>query len=415
MIQIICIGCKVHILVARQGERDVVSRFDVIIAGAGPAGLSFARSLAGTGLKIGVVEKLPEKILANPPADGRDIALTHFSARLLKELDVWPRFPDGSISMIREARVLNGTSSYFLHFDHRETDKETLGYLVSNHLIRKALYEALGSFPNVKLITGLEVVSVTTEAAGGSVGLSDGQALEASLIVAADSRFSTIRRNMGIAASMRDFGRVAVVCQMGHERSHDNIAYECFHYEHTLAVLPLRGKTSSIVITLPTAASQAILNMDEAAFNRDVQHRFAARLGAMRLVGKRYSYPLVAVFANRFMATRFALIGDAAVGMHPVTAHGFNLGLRGQNTLAGEIESALNQQIDIGASQVLERYQRKHRLASLPLYVATNAIVKLYTDENLPAKILRSGLLRLGNFVRPARLAIMRQLTESHL
>ena len=389
--------------------------FDVIIAGAGPAGLSFARSLAWTGLKIAVVEKLSEKVLANPPADGRDIALTHFSARLLKELDVWRRFPDGSISMIREARVLNGTSSYFLHFDHRETDKETLGYLVPNHLIRKALYEALVGFTNVKLIAGVEVVSVTTGAAGGSVGLSDEQVLEASLIVAADSRFSTIRRNMGIAASMRDFGRVAVVCQMEHERPHNDIAYECFHYGQTLAVLPLAGNTSSIVITLPAAASQAIMNMDAAAFNWDLQDRFSGRLGAMKLVGKRYSYPLVAVYANQFIATRFALIGDAAVGMHPVTAHGFNLGLRGQNTLAGEIRSAQGLQIDIGASQVLERYQRKHRLAALPLYLATNAIVKLYTDEILPAKILRSALLRLGNFVRPARLVIMRQLTESHL
>ena len=389
--------------------------FDVIIAGAGPAGLSFARSLAGTGLKIAVIEKLPEKVLANPPADGRDIALTHFSARLLEELDVWRRFPDGAISMIREARVLNGNSSYFLHFDHRETDKDMLGYLVSNHLIRKALYEALAGFADVKLMAGVEVVSVTTGAAGGSVRLSDGQVLEASLVVAADSRFSTIRRNMGIAVSMRDFGRVAVVCRMEHERPHDDIAYECFHYQQTLAVLPLGGNTSSIVITLPAAASQAIMNMDEAAFSRDIQDRFATRLGAMSLVGKRYSYPLVAVYANRFMATRFALIGDAAVGMHPVTAHGFNLGLRSQDTLAEEIRSALEQQIDIGAPQVLERYQRKHRLAALPLYLATNAIVKLYTDEILPAKILRSALLRLGNLVRPARLAIMRQLTESHL
>ncbi len=155
--------------------------------------------------------------------------------------------------------------------------------------------------------------------------------------------------------------------------------------------------------------------MDETAFNRDVQNRFASRLGEMKLVGKRYSYPLVAVYADRFAATRFALIGDAAVGMHPVTAHGFNLGLRGQNTLSREIRSALDQQIDIGTPIVLERYQARHRRASLPLYLATNAIAKLYTDEVLPAKILRSAVLRLGNLVRPARLAIMRQLTESHL
>jgi ubiquinone biosynthesis UbiH/UbiF/VisC/COQ6 family hydroxylase len=396
-------------------EKNASARFDVVIVGAGPAGLSFARSLAGTGLKIAVVEKLPAEVLASPPADGRDIALTHFSVRLLKELDAWRRFPTDSVSMIREARVLNGTSSYFLHFDHRETNTEALGYLVSNHLIRKALYEALAGFSNVTLITGVEVVSVYTDSAAASVRLSGGQALQASLAVAADSRFSTIRRHVGIAASMRDFGRVAMVFQMEHDLPHDDIAYECFLYKQTLAVLPLSGNRSSIVITLPAVASEAVLKMDETAFNRDVQNRFASRLGEMKLVGKRYSYPLVAVYADRFAATRFALIGDAAVGMHPVTAHGFNLGLRGQNTLSREIRSALDQQIDIGTPIVLERYQARHRRASLPLYLATNAIAKLYTDEVLPAKILRSAVLRLGNLVRPARLAIMRQLTESHL
>lgn len=396
-------------------EKSAATRFDVIIAGAGPAGLSFARSLADSGLKIALVEKLPAEVLADPPPDGRDIALTHFSVRLLKELDAWRRFPADSISMIREARVLNGTSSYFLHFDHRETGKEALGYLVPNHLIRKALYESLADFSNVTLITGVEVVSVSTDAAAASVRLSDGQALQASLAVAADSRFSTIRRHMGIAASMHDFGRTAVVCQMEHDLPHDDIAYECFLYKQTLAVLPLGGNTSSIVITLPAMAAEAMLTMDETVFSRDVQNRFDSRLGKMKLVGKRYSYPLVAVYADQFMATRFALIGDAAVGMHPVTAHGFNLGLRGQDTLSREIRSALERQVDIGAPAVLDRYQARHRRSALPLYLATNALVKLYTNEILPAKILRNAFLRLGNLVRPARLAIMRQLTESHL
>lgn len=153
--------------------------------------------------------------------------------------------------------------------------------------------------------------------------------------------------------------------------------------------------------------------MDKATFSRDVQIRFEGRLGEMKLIGERFSYPLVAVYADRFVARRFALIGDASVGMHPVTAHGFNLGLRGQDTLASEIRSALARQFDIGAPKVLEHYQTKHRLSTLPLYLATNAIVKLYTDEILPAKLLRSTIIRLGNFIRPAKLAIMNQLTES--
>jgi len=108
---------------------------DVVVIGAGPAGLSLARSLGGTGLDAVLVEKLPTKVLTAPPMDGRDIALTHLSVNILKELDVWPLFPAESISAIREAKVLNGHSPYFLHFDHNDTDKAALGYIVSNHLI----------------------------------------------------------------------------------------------------------------------------------------------------------------------------------------------------------------------------------------------------------------------------------------
>ena len=133
----------------------------------------------------------------------------------------------------------------------------------------------------------------------------------------------------------------------------------------------------------------------------------------MELIGRRFPYPLVAVHADRFVTTRFALIGDAAVGMHPVTAHGFNLGLRGQNTLAKKIRSAQERNIDIGSSAVLENYQSTHRRVTWPLYLGTNALVKLYTNDGLQAKIARMAMLRLGNNLRPIKRILMTQLTET--
>ena len=386
---------------------------DVAVIGAGPAGLSFARSLASTGLNIILAEKLPARVLANPPMDGRDIALTHLSVEILKELDVWPLFSAGSISEIKEARILDGRSPYFLHFDHNDTDKNALGYIVSNHLIRKALYKSLAGFANIRLITGVEATSVTTSNSGASIRLSNGQTLTGSLIVAADSRFSETRRKIGISASMHDFGRVVIVCRMKHEKPHDGIAYECFHYDRTLAVLPLGGNKSSIVVTLPTNMSEALMTMSKASFNEDIRKRFNNRLGKMELIGKRFPYPLVAVHADRFVARRFALIGDAAVGMHPVTAHGFNLGLRGQNTLAKKIRAAQERNLDIGSPSVLENYQSTHRRVTWPLYLGTNALVKLYTSDGLQAKIARMAMLRLGNNLWPIKHTLMTQLTET--
>jgi len=391
--------------------RKIYMKYDVIIIGAGPAGLSFACSIADTNLNVVIIDKLARKVLADPTFDGRDIALTHLSVKLLKELGAWSHLPTDSISPVKEARVLDGTSSYFLHFDHRKVCHDALGYLVSNHLIRKALYDEVVTLSNIQLITDVTVASINTDSEGASVLLSNGETVDAALIVAADSRFSETRRKAGISAAMRDFGQVAIVCRTEHEKPHNNIAYECFHYGRTLAVLPLTGNQSSLVITAPTYRSNEILNMSENRFSDDISHQFKHHLGKMKLVGERFPYPLVAVHADKFSTTRFALIGDAAVGMHPVTAHGFNLGLRGQDTLAKEIKSALMRGVDIGSSTVLENYQSKHRRVTHPLYLATNGIVRLYTNDILPARIMRKTMLRLGNNIWPIKRLILNQLT----
>jgi len=385
---------------------------DVMIIGAGPAGLSFARSLADTGLKAVVVEKFSAGLLANPLIDGRDIALTHLSKGILERLGVWERIPEAEISLIRAAKVLDGDSPYALHFDHQKVSDDALGYLIPNYLIRKAVYEEVITLPDVDLITEVTADTVRTDAGMATVTLSDGQTITSKLLVAADSRFSQCRRAMGISASMLDFGRVVIVCRMEHEQGHNGVAHECFNYGETLAVLPLSGNSSSIVITLPTSRSEETLSMDPESFSARVQSNFGNRLGQMKLVGERYPYPLVAVYANKFVATRFALIGDAAVGMHPVTAHGFNLGLRGQDTLTMEIRAALARGRDIGSSSLLQRYQAKHRRVTRPLYVGTNALVRLYTDDRPLHKVIRKAVLRFGGALPPVKQAIVNQLTE---
>ena len=349
--------------------------------------------------------------------DGREIALTHLSVKILRQLGAWSKIPQAEISPICEAKVLDGDSPYSMIFDAQTQQVDALGYLVPNHVIRKALFQTLfeevDGPANVKLATGAGVSDIHADRRSASVVLDNGETAEAALIVAADSRFSETRRQMGISASMQDFSRVAIVCRMKHEKSHQATAFECFHYERTLAVLPMSGELASIVITAPTDAADAIKNMSEDAFNADVQTRFGDRLGKMTLVGERYAYPLVAVHADRFVATRFALIGDAAVGMHPVTAHGFNLGLRGQDTLASEIRKALSQGKDIGDATVLDAYASQHMRVTRPIYLGTNAIVNLFTNDAPPAKLLRKLVLRVGNDFPPIKQLITDGLTET--
>lgn len=247
------------------------------------------------------------------------------------------------------------------------------------------------------------------------MALEDGRKLSASLVIAADSRFSETRRKMGISAAMTDFGRVVIVCEMAHELPHGNVATECFHYDQTLAILPMHGDVSSVVVTLPGDKAEAAMAMPDLAFAADIQQRFGGELGKMTLISKRVAYPLVGVFANRFVAERFALVGDAAVGMHPVTAHGYNLGLTGGAILAGEIKQALENGESFASNAVLRRYEAAHRKVARPLYLGTNALVRLYTDTRLPAKILRGAALRLGNILPPVKSRIMQQLTQVDL
>ena len=385
---------------------------DIVIIGAGPAGLSLACSLADANLKITVIEKQSEKHLSSPSYDGREIALTHFSKKILQNLGVWKRISSDLISPIKQAKVLDGNSSYALHFDSHKVHKEALGYLVSNHLIRKALYKEAITKSNIKIITNTPVVSISSRKQYAFIKTSNNKIIRAPLIVAADSRFSQTRENMGISASMNDFERVAIVCKMQHIEQHNNIAYECFNYGETLAVLPLMKNSSSVIMTIPTKKSEILMKMSKEKFNTCITNKFKKKFGNMKLLSTRHSYPLVSVFADRFVANRFALIGDAAVGIHPVTAHGFNLGLRGQNTLALQIKFALKRKLDFGSLKILEKYELRHRRASKPLYLGTNAIVKLYTGDTLFSKIVRKAVLRIGNNFLPAKKKILDQLTE---
>lgn len=387
--------------------------FDIAVVGAGPAGLCFARSLAGSGLSVALVEKQPLSAIAEPAFDGREIALTHASRAILDRLGLWDLLDPDEVSELRDAQVFNGASKHGLHVRAADGRSRQLGWLVPNHLIRRAAYAQVARQAGVTLLAGQGATAAVREADAVTLTLEGGRTLRARLLVAADSRFSPLRRMMGIGARSCDHGKRMLVCRVAIERPHRHVAWEWFGYGQTLALLPLNGDRASVVLTLAPQEMDRVVAMDDAAFAIDLERRFLGRLGAIRPLGTRHVYPLVSVLADRFSASRVALVGDAAVGMHPVTAHGFNLGLQGQDALAAVVRQAHRRGEDIGGDEVLSRYARRHQLAAWPMYAATRLVVRVFTDDRRPVRGLRDAILRVSDRLPPLRRAIAARLTQA--
>ena len=345
----------------------------------------------------------------------------------MRDLGLWERIAadePGAFAPLRDAQVLNGPSAFAMVIDHQLSQHSELGWLVSNHLIRRAAFQELRAaqqkHQDITLLTGEQVTRAHTDASAAHVTLASGKTLSARLLVAADSRFSATRRALGIGADMHDFGRSMLLCTMAHALPHHHVAWEWFGYGQTLALLPMNddpvtgAHRSCVVLTLPHHALESLTDMDETAFGQDLTRRFDHRLGAMQLASTRHLYPLVGVRPHRLVAQRFACVGDAAVGMHPVTAHGFNFGLRGIATLAGELRAAHAAGQDIAAPQLLARYERAHRRATLPLYLATTFIARLYTTDNAPARLVRDAALRMAQSFPPFKRMVAATLSGRH-
>jgi ubiquinone biosynthesis UbiH/UbiF/VisC/COQ6 family hydroxylase len=386
---------------------------DIVIIGGGPAGLSFACSMMDANVKVLVVEKSSTDAIANPQADGREIALTHLSVKILKKLGVWDLIDHSEVSPLKEAKVFDGDSPSLLNFKSDDSSIEALGYLIPNYQVRQALYQRVNQADNITLMTDAMVDDVEYLGDYSQVLFADGSTVKAKLVIAADSRFSNIRRKVGIPALMKDFSKVMIVTKMEHEHTHNNTALECFDYGQTLALLPMVGNASSVVLTVATNKAQAMLNMSEAEFNAKITQDFKGQLGQMTQSGERHSYPLVAVHAQTFIADRFALIGDAAVGMHPVTAHGFNLGLRGQDILATLIKEARTHGQDIGSKSLLKLFEKKHINLTRLMFFGTNGIVALFTNDAPVIKQVRRFVLKFAEHFPPIKYLITHHLTEA--
>lgn len=377
---------------------------DVAVIGAGPVGLCLAVELASAGLTVSVIDRVSQAALAEPGDDGREIALTHASRKHLERCGIWQYLDPEACAPIREARLYNGHDSRGLVLADTPRDtQQPLGWLVANRAIRRAVFLAASTCENIEWLDGRQVSGLCRDTRTLNVAFEAAAECPARLVVGADGRFSMTRRLMGLGAQLHETGQRLLVCRVSHERSHRQMTWSWFDHDRALALLPLQGRCSSLVMTLAPDDAERLRALDSAAFSREVTHRYRHCLGDMHRVSDIHAYPLVESRAERLTAPRFALIGDAALGLHPVTAHGFNVGLASVRRLADEIRKARASGREIGAAPVLAAYERRHWRATQPLWLASRSIAALYGDARPLARLARHGLLGAARHASPLR------------
>jgi ubiquinone biosynthesis UbiH/UbiF/VisC/COQ6 family hydroxylase len=383
---------------------------DVIIVGAGPVGLALAASLARAGRTVALVERQPAERIAEPAFDGREIALTRASRDALVRLGAWKRLPPDEIYPLRGAHVLNGASPRAMVLNPMGV-RDRLGDLVPNVRLREALHGVVSELAGIELHAGDGVCSVDLPwGRDVAVTLQSGRMLRARVLIAADSRLSAMREHVGIGAEVRRLPKTMLVFRVTHEADHRHIATEWFAHGMTIAMLPLAPGLSSMVLTVTHGEAEGLLRIDDAALAAYLQRRLGGRLGGLAVASSRHAYPLIVSYADGFAGGRVALAGDAAVGMHPVTAHGFNFGLKGQALLADLLVPALAAGRPFAIEQALQRYAAIHRRDTRPLYKATNTLTRLFTAETSGGRMVRHGVIAAGARLAPVRLAVAAML-----
>ncbi|MDA0262142.1 MAG: UbiH/UbiF/VisC/COQ6 family ubiquinone biosynthesis hydroxylase [Proteobacteria bacterium] len=369
-------------------KTEAAHRHDMLIVGGGMVGLTLAATAAHHGLDVCVVDREDAAAMVDTPFDGRASAIAHASCQLLAASDIWAAIAPAA-QPILDIRVSDGDSRLFLHYDHRDLGDTPFGYMIENREIRRALFAVAARQPLLSLRSGTTVEALERGAGTVSARLSDGGTVRAALAIGADGRFSPTRDAAGIRTAGWTYPQAGIVCTVAHERDHRGIAHERFLPPGPFAILPLTGRRASLVWTEHGDLAPAIMALDDAQFAAEMRRRFGDFLGATEIAGPRWSYPLALHHADRYVDHRLALIGDAAHGLHPIAGQGLNLGFRDIAALVEVVLDAQRLGLDIGARDVLERYQRWRRADNVLLLAVTDGLNRLFSNDIDPVRLAR--------------------------
>ena len=368
---------------------------DAVIGGGGMVGLTLALALARGGLKVVVADPIPPAKSLDAAFDGRVSAVSYSSVRMLNALGVWPAIRDRAQPindiLVTDAKLGQTPSPFSLHFDHREIGVP-MGFIAENRDIRAALIACVERTKSLLLQSPASVAELEPGETNIQVRFDNGASIRTPLFLAAEGRESPSRECMGIGLITWAYPQRGIVATVAHEKPHNGAAYEHFLPSGPFAILPMTGNRSSLVWTEREELADAILQLPAAAFEAEVARRFGSHLGAVNTAGPRWSYPLRFHLARSYVRPRFALVGDAAHGIHPIAGQGLNLGFKDVAALAEVILDAARLGLDYGTLDVLRRYERWRRFdSSSRSPSSTDALNRLFSNDIAPLRIARDS------------------------
>ncbi|HMN38193.1 MAG TPA: FAD-dependent monooxygenase [Hyphomicrobium sp.] len=369
--------------------------FDIVISGASFAGLALARSLRlalGKDLAIALVDRA-----AGPPSgqDSRAFAIWAGSKNVLDALGVWTALSSAAQPMtsieISDTALDDGLRSALLTYDATTADGAAAGYIVPSSELHRVLFSSLDGDANVTWIAPAEAEGLAVDAAGITTRLADGQTLRSALLVAAEGRRSRLRDAAGIKTTGWGYGQRGIVAIVGFSEDHHGVAIQHFLPGGPFAVLPMTGQRACITWSSAHDEAARVLALDEAGFLAELDKRISGRFGDITLLSKPQSWPLDVKIARSFRAPRFALIGDAAHGVHPVAGQGVNLAFRDVAALTECLADAARLGFDLGHAEALERYERWRRFDTTMSAAAYDGLNRLFSVDNMLVRAVRGA------------------------
>ena len=364
---------------------------DLLVVGGGYVGLSLGVAVKQSAphLSVEILEAAPAEVWKR---DARASAVIAAATRMLDVLGVWkeiePEAQPISRMVVTDSRTSDPVRPVFLTFDGEVAEGQPFAHMVPNGAMVAALRNACDRL-GIPIRHGAAASGFTTSPNHVDVTLANGETVQTRLLVACDGVRSKLRDMAGIKTVSWDYGQSGIVVTVAHERPHEGCAEEHFLPAGPFAILPLTGNRSSLVWTERTADAERLIHADSLIFEEELERRFGHKLGSLSVVGDRKAFPLGLTLARDFIKPRFALAGDAAHGIHPISGQGLNLGFKDVAALAETIVDADRLGLDIGALTVLERYQTWRRFDTFRMGVTTDVLNRLFSNDVGPLRMLR--------------------------